>query len=170
VAPVRTRKLYFSEKLLDPNDPNSADGILPTVEGQAPCSSIRKSGIPKHHCESRERWRIGSSKTAPANCTHFIFISCISCSLISTGKPANEPFLPRYRQRSLLQRQSVGISSVRLRWTFATPIRFGDFLYHCHLLEHEDGGMMGLIRVEPMSIERRAQNEFVLTHKAFSTA
>jgi hypothetical protein len=22
-------------------------------------------------------------------------------------------------------------------------------VYHCHLLEHEDGGMMGLIRVEP---------------------
>jgi len=23
------------------------------------------------------------------------------------------------------------------------------FPYHCHLLEHEDGGMMGTIRVEP---------------------
>jgi FtsP/CotA-like multicopper oxidase with cupredoxin domain len=25
----------------------------------------------------------------------------------------------------------------------------GTFVYHCHLLEHEDGGMMGTIRVEP---------------------
>jgi hypothetical protein len=25
-------------------------------------------------------------------------------------------------------------------------------MYHCHLLEHEDGGMMGLIRVEPADI------------------
>jgi hypothetical protein len=29
------------------------------------------------------------------------------------------------------------------------PNSVGDFVYHCHLLEHEDNGMMGLIRVEP---------------------
>jgi FtsP/CotA-like multicopper oxidase with cupredoxin domain len=32
---------------------------------------------------------------------------------------------------------------------FRDPNTVGTFLYHCHLLEHEDGGMMGLIRVEP---------------------
>jgi hypothetical protein len=25
----------------------------------------------------------------------------------------------------------------------------GDFVYHCHILEHEDGGMMAIIRVLP---------------------
>jgi L-ascorbate oxidase len=25
----------------------------------------------------------------------------------------------------------------------------GDFVYHCHILEHEDGGMMAVIRVRP---------------------
>jgi L-ascorbate oxidase len=25
----------------------------------------------------------------------------------------------------------------------------GDFVYHCHILEHEDGGMMARIRVRP---------------------
>jgi FtsP/CotA-like multicopper oxidase with cupredoxin domain len=25
----------------------------------------------------------------------------------------------------------------------------GDFVYHCHVLEHEDGGMMARIRVRP---------------------
>jgi len=29
-------------------------------------------------------------------------------------------------------------------------IRYQIFVYHCHLLEHEDGGMMGTIRVEPV--------------------
>ncbi|MBU2536964.1 MAG: multicopper oxidase domain-containing protein, partial [Proteobacteria bacterium] len=24
----------------------------------------------------------------------------------------------------------------------------GDFMYHCHVLEHEDNGMMGQFRVE----------------------
>jgi hypothetical protein len=32
---------------------------------------------------------------------------------------------------------------------FRDPNAVGTFVYHCHLLEHEDGGMMGLIRVEP---------------------
>jgi hypothetical protein len=25
----------------------------------------------------------------------------------------------------------------------------GDFVYHCHILDHEDGGMMAIIRVQP---------------------
>jgi hypothetical protein len=25
----------------------------------------------------------------------------------------------------------------------------GDFLYHCHILDHEDNGMMAIIRVLP---------------------
>jgi len=24
-----------------------------------------------------------------------------------------------------------------------------DFVYHCHILDHEDGGMMAIIRVKP---------------------
>ena len=38
--------------------------------------------------------------------------------------------------------------SVTLRMDFRDPNMVGVFPYHCHLLEHEDGGMMGLIRVE----------------------
>jgi hypothetical protein len=34
---------------------------------------------------------------------------------------------------------------------FRDPNIVGTFVYHCHLLEHEDGGMMGRIRVEPRS-------------------
>lgn len=38
--------------------------------------------------------------------------------------------------------------SVRLRLDFSGPI-VGDFLYHCHILEHSDKGMMAKIRVLP---------------------
>jgi hypothetical protein len=34
---------------------------------------------------------------------------------------------------------------------FRDPRIVGTFLYHCHLLEHEDGGMMGVIQVVPRS-------------------
>jgi FtsP/CotA-like multicopper oxidase with cupredoxin domain len=30
---------------------------------------------------------------------------------------------------------------------FRNPAIVGTFLYHCHILEHEDGGMMGSIKV-----------------------
>lgn len=36
---------------------------------------------------------------------------------------------------------------VRLRMDFGEPNIAGTFLYHCHILEHEDNGMMGSIRV-----------------------
>jgi hypothetical protein len=32
---------------------------------------------------------------------------------------------------------------------FRDPNIVGTFLYHCHLLEHEDKGMMGVIQVLP---------------------
>ena len=68
-----------------------------------------------------------------------------------SGIPVNEPFLrdtvnvPYYNGRTLQY------PSVRLRMDFRDPNIVGTFVYHCHLLEHEDGGMMGRIRVEPAS-------------------
>jgi FtsP/CotA-like multicopper oxidase with cupredoxin domain len=38
--------------------------------------------------------------------------------------------------------------SVTLRMDFRGP-DVGDFVYHCHILDHEDGGMMAIIRVKP---------------------
>ncbi len=40
--------------------------------------------------------------------------------------------------------------SVTLKMDFRGPDT-GDFVYHCHIAEHEDGGMMAIIRVEPSS-------------------
>ena len=38
--------------------------------------------------------------------------------------------------------------SVKVRMDFRGPY-VGDFVYHCHILEHEDKGMMAIIRVKP---------------------
>ena len=38
--------------------------------------------------------------------------------------------------------------SVTVRMDFRGP-DIGDFVYHCHILDHEDGGMMAIIRVLP---------------------
>ncbi len=43
--------------------------------------------------------------------------------------------------------------------TVAIPFsQIGDFVYHCHILEHEDGGMMAHIRVVPHGEEIKAQH------------
>ncbi len=39
--------------------------------------------------------------------------------------------------------------SVKLRMDFRDPDTVGTFLYHCHILKHEDMGMMGVIQVLP---------------------
>jgi hypothetical protein len=36
---------------------------------------------------------------------------------------------------------------------FRDPNTVGTFPYHCHILEHEDKGMMGSIRVDPASAQ-----------------
>jgi len=38
---------------------------------------------------------------------------------------------------------------VKLRVDFSDPNDVGVFLYHCHILKHEDMGMMGSIQVLP---------------------
>src|SRR5258708_20556044 len=38
--------------------------------------------------------------------------------------------------------------SVKVRMDFRGP-DIGDFVYHCHILGHEDNGMMAIIRVNP---------------------
>jgi FtsP/CotA-like multicopper oxidase with cupredoxin domain len=43
--------------------------------------------------------------------------------------------------------KSAAYPSVTLRMDFRNPAIVGTFLYHCHILEHEDAGMMGSIQV-----------------------
>jgi len=41
--------------------------------------------------------------------------------------------------------------SVKIRLDFRGP-DIGDFVYHCHILGHEDNGMMAIIRVIPKPV------------------
>ncbi|MGA9472972.1 MAG: multicopper oxidase domain-containing protein [Terriglobales bacterium] len=148
VAPARTRKLYFSEKLVDPNDPTSATEFYVTVDGQTPQMFDPKSGVPNMIAKQGtvEDWII-ENRSAELHAFHIHQLHFLLLDYL--GRPVNEPFLrdtvniPYYNGRTLTY------PSIRVRMDFRDPNTIGDFLYHCHLLEHEDGGMMGLIRVEP---------------------
>jgi FtsP/CotA-like multicopper oxidase with cupredoxin domain len=150
VTPARTRRLYFSEKLLDPNDPNSATTFFITVDGKLPTAFDPASGVPDIVVKQGdvEDWIIENRSTE----LHAFHIHQIHFMMVDwSGVAVNEPFLrdtiniPYYNGRTL------EYPSVKLRMDFRDPNSIGTFVYHCHLLEHEDGGMMGLIRVEAPS-------------------
>ena len=77
------------------------------------------------------------------------------------GRPVHEPFLRDTVNVPYSNGRSLAYPSVRLRMDFRDPNIVGTFVYHCHLLEHEDKGMMGTIRVEP---EEQLQQESKRTH------
>ena len=148
VQPVRVRRLYFSEKLSDPNNPNSATEFYLTVDGQTPAPFDPASTTPDIEVRQGdvEDWIIENRSTE----LHAFHIHQLHFMLMDwSGAPVNEPFLrdtvnvPYYADRML------HYPSVRLRMDFRDPNTVGTFVYHCHLLEHEDGGMMGTVRVLP---------------------
>ncbi len=146
VAPQRTRRLYFSEEPQDPNDANSKTIFYLTVDGEKPQAFDPASGKP--HIVVRqgdvEDWIIENR----SNELHAFHIHQLHFELRSWfGVEVDEEFLrdtinvPYYNGRDPVY------PSVRLRMDFRDPQIVGTFVYHCHLLEHEDGGMMGLITV-----------------------
>ena len=67
------------------------------------------------------------------------------------GLAVNEPYLRDTVNVPFWDGKSPIYPQVKLRMDFRDPNAVGTFVYHCHLLEHEDGGMMGTIRVEPQT-------------------
>jgi FtsP/CotA-like multicopper oxidase with cupredoxin domain len=147
VQPVRVRKLFFSERLRDANNPNSATDFFLTVDGEEPRAfdpaATQPNIVVKHG--DVEDWIIENRSSE----LHAFHIHQLHFILVGfNGMSVNEPFLrdtvnvPYYNGRALQY------PSVRLRMDFRDPNAVGTLVYHCHLLEHEDGGMMGTVRVD----------------------
>jgi FtsP/CotA-like multicopper oxidase with cupredoxin domain len=148
VPAVRVRKLYFSEKLQDPANPNSATEFYITVDGATPAAFDPTSDTPNIVVKQGdvEDWIIENRSSE----LHAFHIHQIHFLLMDwSGTPVNEPFLRDTVNVPYFNGRMLQYPSVRLRMDFRDPNTLGTFVYHCHLLEHEDGGMMGLIRVEP---------------------
>jgi FtsP/CotA-like multicopper oxidase with cupredoxin domain len=158
VKPVRVRHLYFSEKLDDPNDPTSAVEFYLTVEGQEPKMFDMSDPKPNIVVQQGtvEDWIIENRSSE----LHDFHIHQLHFQLREyVGREVDEDFLrdtvnvPYYNGRGL------SYPSVRLRMDFRDPNIVGTFLYHCHILEHEDKGMMGSIRVVPAPASSRDSKE-----------
>jgi FtsP/CotA-like multicopper oxidase with cupredoxin domain len=142
------RRLYFSEK-------NAQDKFFITVVGQKPVlfSPDNPPAITTTQ-GSVEDWTIENRSQEDhefhLHQTHFMVMSQNNFQLNgSQPVPAlqgqlvdmiNVPFWDGNRNHPF--------PSVTVRVDFRGP-DIGDFVYHCHILEHEDKGMMAIIRVLP---------------------
>ena len=61
----------------------------------------------------------------------------------------NEPYLRDTVNVPFYDGKSLQYPEIKVRMDFRDPNTIGTFVFHCHLLEHEDNGMMALIRVDP---------------------
>ncbi len=148
VTPTRVRHLYFSERLSDPKNPNSATTFFITVEGEEPVAFDPARTTPNITVQQGEveDWIIENRSTE----LHAFHIHQIHFLLLDwSGQPVDEPFLRDTVNVPYFNGRTLQYPSVRLRMDFRDPNIVGTFVYHCHLLEHEDGGMMGLVRVLP---------------------
>lgn len=145
VVPVRVRHLYFSEKLQNPNDPASAVEFYLTVEGQKP-KMFDMNDPPNIVAQQGtvEDWIIENRSQE----LHAFHIHQLHFLLLDyMGRPVEENFLRDTINVPYANGRLLAYPSVRIRVDFRDPNTIGTFPYHCHLLEHEDKGMMGTIQV-----------------------
>jgi FtsP/CotA-like multicopper oxidase with cupredoxin domain len=146
VKPVRQRKLYFSEKVLDPKHPSTSTIFYITEEGQTPAAydpasttpniSVRQGDVEDWTIENRSQ----ELHTFHIHQTHFVVLE-------RNGAAVDEPNLRDTVSVGFWDGNSSQYPSVKLRIDFRDPNIVGTFPYHCHILQHEDGGMMGTIQV-----------------------
>jgi FtsP/CotA-like multicopper oxidase with cupredoxin domain len=151
VAPVRVRHLYFSEKLVDPNDPASAVEFYLTVEGQTPKMFDMNAKEPNMVAQQGtvEDWII-ENRSQELHAFHIHQLHFLLLDYV--GRPLRENFLRDTVNVPYADGRLLTYPSVRIRVDFRDPNTVGTFPYHCHLLEHEDRGMMGTIEVVAPSL------------------
>jgi FtsP/CotA-like multicopper oxidase with cupredoxin domain len=137
------RRLYFTEATQGSNGPTE---YFITVEGQkAKLFNVNDPPAIVTRVGAVEDWTIenhsGETHAFHIHQIHFLVIE-------ENGKPVSDPELhdtitvPYWNG-------TAAFPSVKVRMDFTDPEIAGTFVYHCHILDHEDGGMMAKIRVNP---------------------
>ena len=148
VSPVRSRKLYFSELIGDVKNPATSTSFFITEEGQVPKKFDPSALTPNIvvHQGDVEDWTIENrsreSHVFHIHQSHFLVLE-------RNGEPADDSYLLDTVDVPYWDGRSAQFPSVKLRMDFRDPEIVGTFPYHCHILQHSDGGMMGLIEVRP---------------------
>jgi len=147
-VPVRQRKLYFSESQEDPNDPNSPTTFFVTVEGETPKAFDPTAPTPNMTAQQGtvEDWTI-ENRTQEFHAFHVHQIHFLLMEW--NGRVIDEPFLRDTVNVDYWDGKSARYPSIKIRLDLRDPNVVGLLPYHCHLLEHQDNGMMGVLAVKP---------------------
>jgi FtsP/CotA-like multicopper oxidase with cupredoxin domain len=147
-TPIAQRTLQFSEVLEDPTNPNSPTNFFITDEGQQP--ALFNMNNPPNivvHSGTVEDWVVENTALED----HIFHIHQIHFQVLEVnGQLLNDPAI-RDTVDLPFWSGSGAYPSVKLRMDFRDPNIVGTFVYHCHILQHEDAGMMGAIQVLPSS-------------------
>jgi FtsP/CotA-like multicopper oxidase with cupredoxin domain len=143
VKPTTNRSLYFSELNLGTNGPGQ---FFITVNGQQPkvFDAMNPPAI-RTKVGAVEDWTI-ANRTGESHAFHIHQIHFLVTAI--NGQPVANPALvdtvtiPNWSGHG-------PYPNVTVRMDFRDPDIAGKFVYHCHILDHEDGGMMATIVVEP---------------------
>jgi FtsP/CotA-like multicopper oxidase with cupredoxin domain len=146
VTPVAQRTLYFSEVLQNPSDPNSPTNFYITERGQQPALfTMDQAPNIVVHSGTVEDWVIQNTALED----HIFHIHQIHFQVLEVnGQPANDPAI-RDTVDLPYWSGTGAYPSLKLRMDFRDPNIVGTFVYHCHILQHEDAGMMAEIQVLP---------------------
>jgi FtsP/CotA-like multicopper oxidase with cupredoxin domain len=143
----KSRILYFSQVLSDPNDSESPTDFFITEEGATPVlfNSNNPPAITVRQ-NTVEDWTI-ENRTLE---NHEFHIHQIHFLLLEqNGKKVTRSEKQFYDTIQVPYWSGSGpYPSIKVRMDFRGDI-VGDFLYHCHILAHEDSGMMAKISVIP---------------------
>ncbi len=143
VKPTATRSLYFSEATEGTNGPTN---YFLTVAGQTP--QVFSPSLPPAivtNVGAIEDWTI-ENHSSEEHAFHIHQIHFLVMAI--NGVPLQTPIM----QDTVLVPYWDGTlpyPSVTVRMDFSDPEIAGTFVYHCHILDHEDGGMMAEIQVNP---------------------
>jgi FtsP/CotA-like multicopper oxidase with cupredoxin domain len=143
-TPTAQRNFYFSEVLQDPTNPNSPTNFFITEQGYKPTLfDMNNPPAIVVHAGTVEDWVIENTALED----HIFHIHQIHFQVLEVnGQPVNDPAI-RDTVDLPYWSGTGAYPSVKVRMDFRDPNIVGTFVYHCHILQHEDGGMMGAIQV-----------------------
>ena len=143
------RKLYFSEVVSDPNNPASPTNFFITVDGakpvlfdpsNPPAIVTRQGAVEDWTIENRS----GEAHEFHMHQIHFQVLQANGVAVAAADRQFRDTIQVPYWSGS------GPYPSVTVRMDFRGMV-VGDYVYHCHILGHEDNGMMAIIRVLPAS-------------------
>ncbi len=143
VTPTTTRSLYFSELNVGTNGPGQ---FFITVAGQKPkLYSASNPAAITTKVGAVEDWTVSNQTGEPhafhIHQVHFL-VMAINGAAVTNPYMVDTVTIPNWTG-------SGPYPNVTVRMDFRDPNIAGSFVYHCHILDHEDGGMMATIVVSP---------------------